>query len=102
MRNSGTLLIDRVQSKVLAGNPLGDPTGRDLYVYLPPGYSETSRVYPVLLALVGFGGTGAQLFNVDPLGEDLKRRLDRLISTGKCPPVVIAAPDCFTRLGGNQ
>ena len=58
--------------------------------------------YPCLLAVVGFTGTGGMLFNVDPLGEDLKRRLDRLITSGKCPPVIVAAPDCFTRLGGNQ
>jgi hypothetical protein len=42
------------------------------------------------------------LFDVDPLGEDLKRRLDRLIASGKCPPVIVVAPDCLTRLGGNQ
>lgn len=102
MKNSGTLVVDRVRSKALEGNPLGDPVERDLYIYLPPGYSESSHSYPVLLAVVGFTGTGGSLFNVDPLGEDLKHRLDRLILTGKCPPVIVAAPDCFTRLGGNQ
>ncbi|MBI3549424.1 MAG: esterase [Elusimicrobia bacterium] len=100
---AGTLVIHRHESRVLAGNALGDPTVRDLYVYLPPGYeSEKDRTYPVLLGLSGFTGTGASMFNVDPLGEDLKRRMDRLVSSGKCQPVIIAAPDCFTRLGGNQ
>src|SRR5262249_3320927 len=69
-------------------------------VYLPPGY-DPARRYPALLAVVGFTGTGAMLFNRDPLGEDLARRLDRLIAGG-CPPMIVAAPDCFTRLGGNQ
>ena len=102
MRQSGTLVVDRVRSLVLSGNPLGDPAERDLYVYVPPGYSETARTYPVLMAVVGFTGTGASLFNIDPLGEDLKRRMDRLIASGKCPPAIVVAPDCFTRLGGNQ
>lgn len=97
----GRLAVHRLDSEVLRGNPLGDPTERDLYVYLPPGYDE-SRTYPALLALVGFTGTGASMFNTDPLGEDLKRRLDRLIGAGLCPPVIVAAPDCFTRVGGNQ
>lgn len=95
--------VHRIESDVLRGNPLGDPTTRDVTVYLPPGYDdEPARRFPVLLGVVGFTGTGAMLFNVDPLGEDLRRKLDRLIATGACPPMIVAAPDCFTRLGGNQ
>jgi S-formylglutathione hydrolase FrmB len=101
MSDRGKIVVHRHRSKVLEGNPLGDPTERDLYVYLPPGH-DPSNSYPCLLAVVGFTGTGGMLFNLDPLGEDLKRRLDRLITTGKCPPVIVAAPDCFTGLGGNQ
>ena len=97
----GTIERHRLDSKILAGNPLGDPTERDLYVYLPPGYDRSVR-YPAVLAIVGFGGTGGYLFNVDALGEPLDRRLDRLIASGACPPVIVAAPDCFTRIGGNQ
>src|SRR5260221_13594121 len=97
------LVTHRIDSKLLAGNPLGDPAERDLTVYLPPGWSETSdQEWPALLAITGFTGRGRMLFNDDPLGEGLDRRLDRLIHSGACPPVIVAAPDCFTRLGGNQ
>jgi enterochelin esterase family protein len=90
-------------SRVLAGNPLGDPIRRELFVYVPPGYDASSTTrYPTLLAIVGFTGTGGYLFNVDPLAEPLDHRLDRLIAGGACKPVIIAAPDCFTRVGGNQ
>jgi len=41
------------------------------------------------------------LFNVDALTEPLDRKLDRLIAAGTCKPVIVAAPDCFTRIGGN-
>src|ERR1700730_10874193 len=34
--------------------------------------------------------------------ETLPERLDRLIGQRRMPPVVVAFPDCFTRLGGNQ
>ena len=97
MSDQGRIVVHRHKSEKLEGNPLGDPTERDLYVYLPPNH-EPGHSYPCLLAVVGFTGTGGVLFNVDPLGEDLKRRLDRLITSGKCPPVIVAAPDCFTRL----
>jgi S-formylglutathione hydrolase FrmB len=91
----------RVTSQVLVGNPLGDPIERDLYVYLPPGYDEARR-YPALLAIAGYTGTGGSHFNVDAMAEPLDRKLDRMIAAGTCPPVIVAAPDCFTRVGGNQ
>jgi hypothetical protein len=91
----------RHTSRVLAGNPLGDPVERDLYVYIPPGYDEAKR-YPALLAIVGFTGSGGYLFNVDPLTESLDAKLDRMIASGALPPVIVAAPDCFTKVGGNQ
>src|SRR5271165_6219161 len=98
---TGTLVVHRVESEALRGNPLGDSPLRDVHVYLPPGH-DPAKPTPALLALVGFTGTGAMLFNTDPLGEDLRSRLDRLILSGRCPPVIVAAPDCFTRVGGNQ
>jgi enterochelin esterase family protein len=98
---NGRTVIHELESEVLRGNPLGDPTQRELWVYLPPGYDPRRR-YPALLALAGFTGTGASFFNRDPLAEDLRRRLDRLIESGACPPLVVVAPDCFTRVGGCQ
>ncbi len=97
------VICHRHTSRVLAGNPLGDPVDRDLHVYVPPGYDpHAERRYPALLAIVGYTGTGAYLFNTDALAESLDRKLDRLIAAGACPPVIVAAPDCFTRVGGCQ
>src|SRR3989441_8649296 len=42
------------------------------------------------------------LLGVDPLGEDLGSKLDRLIRTGKMGPMIVPLVDCFTRVGGNQ
>ena len=93
----------RLTSRALEGNPLGDPTVRELCVYVPPDYdAASSKRWPAVLALVGYSGSGAMLFNADPMGEPLDARLDRLIASGACPPVIVAAPDCFTRVGGNQ
>ena len=93
----------RITSRVLEGNPLGDPITRDLLVYVPPDYdAASSKRWPTVLAIVGFTGTGGSLFNIDPLTESLHDKLDRMIATGACPPIIVAAPDCFTRVGGNQ
>jgi enterochelin esterase-like enzyme len=100
---SGSVAIHTFESKVLKSNPLKDPYVRDVTVYLPPGYtSSSSKGYVTALGLAGFGGTGGMAFNVNPLMEPLDRRMDRLISKGRCGPIIIVMVDCFTRFGGNQ
>src|SRR3712207_7877455 len=42
------------------------------------------------------------LFPYTTLFRSVPERLDRLIGSGQMPPVAVAFPDCFTRLGGNQ
>ncbi len=91
----------RIESEVLRGNPLGDPVDRDLYVHVPADHDPKDALV-ALVALAGFTGNGAMLFNADPLGDRIGDRVDRLVASGACPPVMIVAPDCFTRLGGNQ
>ncbi|HUL05485.1 MAG TPA: alpha/beta hydrolase-fold protein [Candidatus Acidoferrum sp.] len=90
-----------VESNALKGNLLGDPTTRELRVYLPAGYDKGRR-YPLLVDVVGFTGSGQIHTNWRPFTENLPERLDRLIGEGGMAPVVVAFPDCFSRLGGNQ
>jgi enterochelin esterase family protein len=98
----GTVEVMTVASRVLRGNPLGDPSTRHLPVYLPPGYAQSSERYPALVALTGFTGSGRMLLNIDPWGEPLNERLDRLILQGDIGPMIVVMPDCFTRFGGSQ
>ena len=89
-----------VDSTVLRGNLLGDPSTRLVDVYVPAG--QTGRGLPLLVDLVGFTGSGLSHTGWAPFQENVPERLDRLIGEGKMPAVVVAFPDCFTRLGGNQ
>ena len=76
----------------------------------PPGAGSTSMSrramtaadLPLLVDLVGYTAGGPAHTNWKNYGENVPERLDRLIGTGAMPPVVVAFPDCFTRLGGNQ
>jgi hypothetical protein len=89
-----------VASAALEGNLLGDPTERAVPVYVPAGHD--GRGLPLLVDIVGFTAGGPAHLNWKNFGENVPERLDRLIGTGAMPPVVVAFPDCFTRLGGNQ
>ena len=99
--SGGEVVIETLESRVLRGNPLRDATRRDIAVYLPPKYDPTKR-YPAAYGIVGYTGTGRMLLNIDPLAEDLKTKLDRLIRTGRMGPMIVPMPDCFTKVGGNQ
>jgi enterochelin esterase family protein len=99
----GTLRIDTVESAALRGNALGDPATRPLAVYTPPGYDpEGSRRYPVLYNLHGYTGDVAALVSTRPWETSVVQWVDRLIVTGRMPPVIVALIDGFTRLGGSQ
>lgn len=96
------IVIEQFDSRVLRGNPLGDPTQRPVYVYLPPGYDETTDRFPTVYLLAGYSGTGRTFLNQRPWEEDIQRRMDRLIESGQCRPMIMALPDGFTRYGGSQ
>jgi S-formylglutathione hydrolase FrmB len=96
----GTLHTLWLDGDSLKGNLLGDPSLRRIDVYVPAGHD--GRGLPLLVDLVGFTAGGPAHTNWRNYGENVPERLDRLIGTGTMPPVVVAFPDCFTRLGGNQ
>src|SRR6202043_1250053 len=89
-----------IESQALKSNMLGDPTVRIVDVYLPAGHD--GQGLPLLADLVGFTSSGLSQTNWVGFRENLPERLDRLIGEQRMSPVVVAFPDCFTRLGGNQ
>ncbi|MTH97246.1 esterase family protein [Roseibium sp. RKSG952] len=97
---AGQLHRFKIPSQILGSNRLGDPSDREVIVYIPHG--ETGEGLPLLVDLVGFTAGGPAHTNWKNFGENVPERADRLIHEGKMPPVAIAFPDCFTRLGGNQ
>src|SRR6202049_1940114 len=89
-----------VGSSVLKKNLFGDRGDRVVDIYIPAGHD--GRALPLLVDLVGFTAGGPAHTNWRNFTENVPEQADRLIATGAMPPCVIAFPDCFTRLGGNQ
>ena len=100
---AGTLVVLEHDSKILRGNPLGDPHVRKVAVWLPPQYDGSGgRRFPVLYDLVGFTGSGLSHVGWKPFSDNVPERAARLIHEKKMGPVILVFPDCFTALGGNQ
>jgi hypothetical protein len=105
MRKSGEYPAGRVErltldSALLKSNLLGDPGVRAIDVYIPA--QAGTHNLPLLVDLVGFTAGGLAHTNWKNFSENMPERLDRLIGSGAMPPCVVAFPDCFTKLGGNQ
>jgi len=100
---AGTTIVLEHTSKILKGNPLGDPHVRKLAIWLPPQYDHAGRRrFPVLYDLVGFTGSGLSHIAWKPFGDNVPERAARLMHEGKMGPAIFVFPDCFTALGGNQ
>ncbi len=98
---SGMVENHRFSSRVLKGNPWGDPTERDLPVYLPP--SGKTDGLPLIVLLSGYTGAGWMHYQRPRfLGDTIVGRLDRLIRHKLAPEAVMVGPDCLTTLGGSQ
>jgi enterochelin esterase-like enzyme len=100
-RPGSRVVVERLESRILRSNPLGDPFIRDLPVYLPPSYYNSSTEYPVVFCLSGFTGSGWSWFNFKAWIPTIDERMDSLVASG-VPEMILVFPDCFTRYGGSQ
>jgi S-formylglutathione hydrolase FrmB len=96
----GSISRVKIESQALKSNMLNDSPVRVVDVYVPAGHD--GQGLPLLVDLVGFGSSGLSHTNWVAVQENVPERLDRLIGEQRMPPVVVAFPECFTRLGGNQ
>jgi hypothetical protein len=91
------------ESDVLRGNPLGDPSVRPLWVYLPPGYhDEPERRYPSIYVIQGLTGQLDMWRNRTAFRKTFPELADDLFASGESPPCVLAFVDAWTSLGGSQ
>jgi enterochelin esterase-like enzyme len=69
---------------------------RNYAIYLPPGYNETDRSYPVLYLLHGSGDdhTGWVQFG------QVQHIADKTIGEGEAAPMIIVMPDANTQVRG--
>jgi len=103
MNNTGSIVLETYDSKVLKNNFLGDPSERDFPVYLPPSYfADVNKIFPVVYLLSGFSGKGIMNLNINFMSENIYQRLDRLILKKKMKEMIVVMPDCITKYGGSQ
>lgn len=97
----GTLDELEITSTALAGNPLGDPDTRPLWVLTPP-YVGDDQPTPAIYMIQGFTGHIDMWRYRANLRESALERFDAALADPDHPAVRLVFVDCFTSLGGSQ
>src|SRR5262249_16689250 len=88
-------------SPALAGNRLGDPHVRPLWVYLPPGYDDdTARRFPSVYVIQGLTGQLDMWRNRTAFRPNFPELADRMFASNGAPPCIVVWVDCWTSVGG--
>ena len=84
----------------LLGNPLNDPSTREVLVWSPPGVADSESL-PWVLVLPAFTSTGAAYLSRGWRKPSLPQVLDALSAQGmkRCRVIL---PDAMTAVGGSQ
>lgn len=91
------------ESAALRHNPLGDPSRRPLWVYVPPGYDdESERRYPAIYEIQGLTGQVDMWRNRSSFRKTHLENVDELFASCEAPPCLVVMVDCWTSLGGSQ
>jgi S-formylglutathione hydrolase FrmB len=99
---AGRIENDVIHSELLRDNPLGDPHERPVYVYLPPGYDDSDRRYPVVYVIQGYTGHVTMWFNRRPFARPYPEMADDVFAEGDTPPAILVYVDAWTAFGGSQ
>ena len=95
-------MLRTLESQVLRGNPLGDPHVRPIYVYVPPGYDDSTARYPSIYVLQGYTGSLYMWNNRTAYRSSFPEAADRVFSSKQAPPCIVVFVDAWTRYGGSQ
>jgi enterochelin esterase-like enzyme len=88
-----------IHGAALQGNLEGDSPARDVFIYLPPGYtSNRTQRYPVVYLLHGYGLTAERWMSFTKLAEVA----DKDIAAGTMREMILVNPDAFTKYSGSM
>jgi S-formylglutathione hydrolase FrmB len=99
---AGRLERTTIDSRLLRGNPLGDPHERPVMVYLPPGYDDAPDRYPTVYVLQGYTGHVSMWLNCTPFRQPFVETADAVFASGRAPGCIVVYVDAWTAYGGSQ
>lgn len=93
----GKVITETFLAKSIQGNRGGEDSMRRLTIYLPPGYDNSKKRYPVIYFLHGF-----------PIDDSIcmaefrfQHLFDQAIASGQINPMILVLPNSYTRFMGS-
>jgi enterochelin esterase-like enzyme len=99
---AGTVDRVKVAGRALEGNLSGDAAERDVMVYLPPGYKQSSRRYPVVYLLHGFTDNTDKWWGVVKHFVSVPQSMDAALASGAAKELIVVMPNAFSRFEGSM
>jgi enterochelin esterase-like enzyme len=99
---TGTVDRVKVAGRALEGNLSGDAAERDVMVYLPPGYKQSSKRYPVVYLLHGFTDNTDKWWGVVKHFVSVPQSMDTALASGAAKELIVVMPNAFTRFEGSM
>lgn len=93
----GTVVTEQLASGILRENLTGLDPVRTVKVYLPPGYAESGRAYPVVYFCHSLNWSAEQVF----ADGNMARRLERAFAAGVTREFILVAADYTTPTMGS-
>jgi enterochelin esterase family protein len=93
-----------IDSKAIAGFPMGDPAKRRMPLFLPNNYdANRAEPYPVIAVLAGYGSHPEKfVYTSSVFDRPLARKLAAAMDDKSMPEALMVFPDCSSKLGGSQ
>ncbi|MEO6005894.1 MAG: alpha/beta hydrolase-fold protein [Opitutus sp.] len=93
----GSVVTEHLESSVLRENRTGLDPNRTVMVYLPPGYAESGKAYPVVYYFHSLNGSAEKVFQ----NGNLVRLLERGFATGVVKEFILVAADYSSPVLGS-
>jgi enterochelin esterase-like enzyme len=93
-QNTPGTIVTKIINSVYLKNTGGENPNRRISIYLPPGYDQSTKHYPVIYYLHGF-------LNTDSITPDMKNVLDLAIAKNKIRPYILVIADNNTLFSGS-
>lgn len=98
LAQQGNVIRKTFDAPSLQHEPFGEPSKRNITIYLPPHYETDTTRYPVVYYLHGFLGNDSITMNKH---LQIQTLMDSAIRAKLIEPMILVAPNSYTQLGGS-